>query len=112
MKEAEDRIQANCYKWFYNTYPEYRGLLCYNLNNSDNAIQGNKNKAMGLQPGRSDMVLYIKGRAYMIEFKTPTGRQQTIQKDWMLKVMANGFEYHIVRDLEYFKQLIRSICTQ
>lgn len=109
--KAEDRIQAECNMWFTQNYPQYRGLLCYNLNNSANAIQGNKNKAMGLQAGRADMVFYFKGRAFMLEFKTPTGTQQKVQKEWMLQVMKNGFEYHIIRDLETFKNTINSICT-
>ena len=25
--KSENRIQQECYMWFHNTYPEYRGLL-------------------------------------------------------------------------------------
>ena len=119
MEIKEDRLQAECYTWFHNTYPTLRGLLCYNLNNAvpcscpkgkrSATIQGNKNKAMGIQKGRSDMVFYYKSRAFMIELKIDNGKQSQAQKDWMLRVLSNGFEYHIIRDLETFKELIKQI---
>lgn len=112
MDQNEDRIQAECFTWFHNTYPELRGLLCYNLNNSANKIQGNKNKAMGLQPGRADFTFYYKGSAYFIEMKTPKGRQQEIQKKWMIQVLSHKFPYYLIRSLEDFQKLIQEICTR
>jgi hypothetical protein len=106
---SESKIQGDCYTWFHNTYPSLRGLLCYNLNNSKNKIDGNLNKAMGLQKGRSDMVLYYHSRAYMLEFKTPHGNQSHEQLEWMGKVEREGFEYHIIRSLSEFQFLIKSI---
>lgn len=112
MVEAEERLQAQGYMWFHNTYPHFRGLLCYNHNNSRNAIEGAKNKAMGLQRGRSDMVLYLKGRAYMIEWKTEHGKQHGKQKEWQTTVEAQGFSYYIVRSVEEFKQIITVLCSK
>jgi len=109
FSSSEERIQASCYTWFHNTFPDYRGLLCYNLNNSANAIQGNKNKAMGVQAGRADFTFYFKGRAYFIEMKTPKGKQQEVQKNWMIQMLNHGFEYHIIRTKEDFKTLINNI---
>jgi hypothetical protein len=71
--DSESKLQTDCYVWFHNTYPKLRGLLCYNLNNSRNKIDGAKNKALGLIAGRSDMVLYRDGVATMIEFKIRDG---------------------------------------
>ena len=107
--EAEERIQTACYVYFHNTFPEHRGLLCYNLNNSKNKIDGARNKAMGIQKGRSDLVLYWQGRAVMIEMKTPTGEQSPEQIEWQAKVEAQGFPYYIVRSLPEFQELIFSI---
>ena len=90
MNDSEERIQQQMFMWFHNTYPELRGLLCYNLNNSKNKIDGNKNKSLGLQAGRSDMVLYYQGKAVMIELKTPTGKQQPIQKKWEETIKNKG----------------------
>lgn len=105
-KQSEDKIQSDCYVWFHNTYPELRGLLCYNLNNSKNKIDGARNKAKGLIAGRSDMVLYYQSNAFMIEFKTSDGSQSAGQKEWESLVRNQGFQYHIVRSLEEFQMLI------
>ena len=109
---TEIQIQAACYLWFHNEFPSDRGLLCYNLGNSKNAIDGNKNKALGLQAGRSDLVYYFAGRANMIEIKDATGRQSEKQKEWQRLVEANGFKYHICRSLEEFKAIIEHIRTE
>lgn len=107
--EAEERIQTACYVYFHNTFPEYRGLLCYNLNNSKNKIDGARNKAMGIQKGRSDLVLYWQANAYHIEMKTPTGEQSPEQIEWQRKVEEQGFEYFLVRSLSEFQKIILTI---
>lgn len=109
MKELEERIQEECYLWFHNGFPKYRGLLCYNLNNSANRIQGTKNKAMGLQAGRSDMVFYFDSKAHMIEFKTEDGEQSPNQEKWEALIRSQGFDYHIVRSKQEFVYLISKI---
>jgi len=106
MNKAEDRIQQEIVQWFNNTYPSLRGLLCYNLNNSQNAIDGNRNKMKGLIAGRSDLVLYYAGRAYMIELKTLKGRQADEQKVWQKLIESHGFMYFIIKDLKEFQQLV------
>ena len=104
--QSEIKLQSSCFLWHWNTYPNERGLLCYNLNNSANKIQGNQNKALGLIKGRSDMVYYKNGKAIMIEFKTETGTQKPEQKYWEEIITKQGFEYHIIRSFEQFQQLI------
>lgn len=106
---TEARLQYECYSWFHNSYPNLRGLLCYNLSNSRNRIEGNKNKAMGLQPGRSDMVLYYKAMAYHIELKLSTGYQSKEQKEWEALLVSHGFYYSIARSLQEFQTLIKMI---
>lgn len=106
---SEDKIHQDCFVWFHNTYPHLRGLLCYNLNNSRNRIDGARNKAKGLQPGRSDLVFYYSGTAYMIEMKTPDGSQEPAQKVWEAKVREQGFNYYICRSLSEFQSIILAI---
>ena len=106
IKESEDKLHQDCYVWFHNLHPNLRGLLCYNLNNSKNRIDGARNKAKGLIAGRSDMVLYYQSTAIMIEFKTSDGSQSVGQKEWAALVRSQGFQYHIVRSLEEFQRLI------
>lgn len=106
---SEDRLQYDCYTWFHSEFPELRGLLCYNLNNSRNKIQAMMDKGKGLQKGRADMVFYYKGVATMIEFKTPTGTQEPDQRIWQTKIEAAGFKYYLIKTLEDFQQIIRKI---
>jgi len=106
--QTEIQLHSSCFQWHWNNFPNERGLLCYNLNNSANKIQGNQNKSLGLIKGRSDMVYYKNGKALMIEFKTEDGIQSNEQKQWQKIITENGFEYHIIRDLTQFKNLIHA----
>lgn len=110
MIETESRIHQNCYVDFHNTFPTLRGLLCYNLNNSKNKIDGARNKSLGLQAGRSDMVLYLNGQAIMIEFKNKEGQQSKLQKQWQELLESNGFTYFIIRSLDEFQEKIYPLC--
>lgn len=109
QEQTEDRLQQSCFMWFHNTYPALRGLLCYNLNNSANAIAGARDKSMGLQAGRSDMVLYYQCHAYMIEFKTDAGKQSKGQIEWQAAIERQGFTYVIIRTLDEFKVCISNM---
>lgn len=106
---SESRLQANCYTWFHNTYAQYRGLLCCNLNNSASRVSGSINKAMGVQKGRADMVLYFRGNAYHIEFKLPGAKQSLAQVEWQRVIECHGFRYHLIQSLEAFQELITKI---
>ena len=102
MKLSEVKIQAQIFQYHWNNYPEERGLLCYNLNNSANKIQGSQNKAIGLIKGRSDMVYYNNGTAIMIELKNDTGKQSKEQLLWQTTIEKAGFKYLIMRSLQDF----------
>lgn len=105
--QSEIKLQSECFIFHWNNYTSERGLLCYNLNNSANKIQGNQNKALGLIKGRCDMVLYKNGKATMLEFKTEEGKQSKEQKEWQNLIELQGFDYHIIRSLEDFKKIIQ-----
>jgi hypothetical protein len=106
---SEERIQQEIVMWFNNCYQGYRGLLCYNLNNSVGGYRGKVNKFLGLVKGRSDLVFYWNGRAYHIELKTATGQQKPEQKEWQSLVERYGFRYYLIRSPEDGKKLIDSI---
>jgi hypothetical protein len=106
---SESKIQSDSYLWFHGTYPDLRGLLCYNLNNSRSKIQAMTDRALGLQPGRSDLVLYYKGIAYMLEAKTEKGTQQPNQKVWEAKIKKQGFSYQIFKSKDEFISIILAI---
>ena len=112
MCQSEDKFQSDCYLWFHETFPQYRGLLCYNLNNSRNKIRASTDKAMGLQKGRADMVFYFNKKAYHIELKVNGGTQSQDQKKWQKVIEEAGFQYYIINDsLQDFKDFINGIIT-
>ena len=107
--KSEARIQQEIVMFFNNEYPELRGCLCYNNNNSVGGLRGKLNKFLGVVKGRSDMVLYYKSFSVMIELKTEKGRQSDHQRDWQYLMKQQGFEYYIIRSLDEFKELITKI---
>jgi len=109
MDKNEGRIHQDCYVWFHNSFPELRGLLCYNLNNSRNGIAGARNRAKGVQAGRADFVLYWDSSAVMIEIKDGSGRRSAEQRAWQKVVESHGFQYSLCRTLEEFKEVVLGI---
>lgn len=107
--KSESRIQQEIVIHFNNTYPNLRGCLCYNNNNSVGGYRGKVNKFLGIIKGRSDMVLYYQSKAFMIELKTEEGRQRKDQAEWEATMKIQGFEYYVIRSLEEFINLIEVI---
>lgn len=104
---SEAQIQAACVTWLWNTYPQTRGLFFAVNNNSEHVARAMNRKAVGLVAGVSDTIFLWRGKALLIEFKTPTGRQSAKQKEWQERAEAQGFRYYIVRSLEDFQDLIK-----
>lgn len=107
--KSEQQLQVQCYTWFHNSFSELRGLLNCNNNNSENVIKGLQNKALGVQNGRSDMVLYYQGRSTHIELKNGSNKQTQNQKKWQELIESQGFDYHVVNSFDNFKELILKI---
>lgn len=110
--KTEEGLQGAGYRWFHNTYPELRGLLFAVPNGGNrNKREAARMRGTGIVPGVSDMLFLYRGRTYAIEFKNPggTGRQSPAQVNWERLVRSQGFEYYLVDNLDYFKQIIESI---
>jgi hypothetical protein len=103
---TEQRLQQEVFMYFHNHYPKHRGLFFRIKNEGTSKISGAIGKATGIVPGVSDMVLLVPpGKTLFLEFKTDTGRQSPAQREWEKTVTTAGFEYHIIRSLDRFKQL-------
>ena len=107
--KSELQIQAEAFQWFHNSFPAERGLLHANNNNSQNAIKGNQNKALGIVAGVSDMEYFKAGKMYFLEFKTEDGTQSAVQKRFQKVVEAEGATYLIIRSFEQFQEFIQSV---
>lgn len=104
---GENRLQSQCFLWFWNNYPEHRQMLFHVQNKARNAIEGNKFKAMGVVPGVSDLILILPAaRIIFIEMKVGEGRQSPHQVSFQDKVTKRGHSYVIIRTFEEFKSLI------
>lgn len=101
-------IQAKCFQWHWNTYPNERQTLFHVQNKAKNAIEGSKFKAMGVVKGVSDFVLLLYKEVVFIEMKED-GDQKPEQLSFQLKVEARGHRYFICRSFDEFKELIISL---
>ena len=115
----EGRIQAECFAWFWNTYPQYRKLLFHVPNENDradsNIIQGAIRKSLGVVSGVADLLLLVASGGYhglCIEMKDEKGRQKPAQAEWQTIIEAQGYRYVICRSLEQFKIIIHEYLCQ
>lgn len=107
---TEDRLQQECFRWWNNTYPMYRGLLFHVPNGgSRNAREGAKFKTMGVVKGVSDFIFLWSGDAFFIELKVKGGCQSQDQKHWEALVKGERFDYFVVWNFTDFKDLITKI---
>lgn len=111
---SEGKIQASCYQYFWNTYPQYRGLYFAvpNENNrsDSNAITGSIRRSMGVFHGVSDTLLLVPSGPYhglAIEYKDEHGRQSPHQVYWQKLVENQGYKYCLCRSLAQFKEIIK-----
>lgn len=108
---TEEKMQADCHQWHWNTYPNERRML-FHVQQSmfGNAYRGSINKAIGVVKGPSDLIWVLhQGVTVYIELKLPNGTQQPEQKDFEQKVTARGHIYVIIRSFTGFKHLIGGI---
>lgn len=110
-KQNEARLQAQCFQWCWNTFPQTRRLLFHveNERSDGNKIDGARRVAMGLVAGVSDLILLIPRGEYhglCIEMKTLTGSQKEKQKTWQMLVESQGYKYCLCRSLAQFQQII------
>ena len=112
-RSNEGRIQAECFQWFHNSFPQYRGLLFHVPNENDradsNPIQGAIRKSLGVWPGVSDLLFLLARGGYhglCIEMKDEHGAQRPAQKEWQSVVERQGYRYEICRSLAQFQELI------
>lgn len=107
---SEDRLQQECYMWFWNTYPDLRGLLFAVPNGGYRTPQeAKKFKLTGVVSGVSDMLFMHNEKTYCFELKTQKGYQSAKQTKWQQTIEKQGFNYFIIRDLTVFQSLIKNI---
>ena len=110
QQETEGRIQAECFQWFNNNFPNLRGLM-YHVPNGGlmKGSTGNRLKAMGVVAGVPDLEFHFWKRTFFLECKTPTGRVSKEQVKIHSILDDHGFRVFVFRSLEDFKNIIWAI---
>jgi hypothetical protein len=110
VQQKEERIQADAFQWFHNTFPNLRGLMYHVPNGGQmSGARGNKLKAMGVVSGIPDLEFHFWKRTFFLECKTPTGTLQENQKNIHTILHEHGFRVFVFRSLKEFQDLIYAI---
>lgn len=110
MEQKEDRIQAECVKWFIDQFPKLRKSLIHVPNGEKrDKITANKLKAMGVVAGVNDLIFVFRGRVHWIEMKKPTGKPSPKQKQFHSHLASQLFKTYVIDNVQDFKSLITSL---
>lgn len=105
---TETQLQAACFQWAHNTFPQIRGLLFSVPNGGTrNKIEAMTLKATGLISGIPDMILIHPLTAF--EFKSETGRLSPNQEKIIELWREKGIPVYIIKSFEDFKLSIKKI---
>jgi hypothetical protein len=113
--ESEDKIQASCFEWLWNTHPRTRRLFfSIPLGGLRTPSEAARLQATGAVKGTPDTLLAIPGSinrvfytALFIEFKTPDGKVTPEQAKCHEILQSAGNGVIIIRSLVDFQNLIR-----
>lgn len=123
--KSEDQLQAFCWQWAWNQYPEARRLLWAVPNGGDrDEITAAKLKATGVLSGVHDVHFFWKGKFTTFEFKYGNndltrdglvkgrgGRMRRVygQLEWGQKIQEHGGTWYKIKTFIEFKQIFESI---
>jgi len=103
---TEAQIQAACFLWAWNTFPEFRGMF-FSIPNGGwrNPAERALQMATGLVPGVWDMILFGPGGLVtFVEFKVPGGRLSKEQEQFRAAVGTRA-RWEVITDLESWQSL-------
>lgn len=100
---SEAALQQRIFMHHWNTYPDERGLLYHNNNNSHSRKKGAIMKGQGVVAGVADLTYLYEGKAYFLELKLPGQKQKPKQTEWQAIVEDEGFQYFIIRSIADFE---------
>lgn len=108
MDKSEAKTQQEIVRYFRNNYClAFHKPQCsiFSVPNERNGVQiMQKLKQTGLLSGVSDLIVLREGKVDFVEVKNAKGVQSERQKKFETMVKALGFDYHLVRSLEQFKE--------
>lgn len=109
---TESKLQQDIFNWYQNNYclkfHEPRGMI-FSIPNGGtrNKLEAMTLKSTGLLAGASDLIVILpSGKILFIELKTEKGIQSDAQKEFEERIKTLGFQYHLIRSLDEFKNTI------
>lgn len=110
MEMSEDKLQAEFFKWVWNTYPNLRKRM-WSVPNGGyrNKLEALKLKATGMIAGVWDLHLFYQGQFHIIETKVGRGRLSSEQIEWKEVMESEGAISHVYYTLDEGKAIIHEI---
>lgn len=100
---TEHTLQLECISYFRNHFERYgKGVVIPVLNEL-----ASKRKDLVICLGCSDLILVMNNRVIFCELKVGYNQQQQNQKDFEKVVNRLGYEYHLIRSLNEFKNILQ-----
>lgn len=99
---TEHTLQLICIAEFKNQYERHGNGIIIPVPNELAA----KRKDITICIGCSDTILIFRDRVVFAEFKVGENYQLPSQKDFEQRITALGYEYHIIRSLTQFKEIL------
>ena len=116
--ETEDRFQAACHTWLWNTYQQTRRCF-FHVANELQKMKGESTKAYmirlakhlakGAVPGTHDNIFIWAGKVYTIELKLPNGTISDEQIAFAEAVREQGAIVYYCWTMEQFQKTIKKI---
>lgn len=110
VENDETCLQMHCKQWLDKSGIWSRLLIFHVANERKGGIGAIIHfKRMGVRNGVADWLAFLPGRAIAIELKDDEGDQSADQIKFEHGWKACGNEYHVVRTLEHFQQIINAL---
>lgn len=107
---TEDQLQQNCVIAFKNNYQIKELGLIFAVPNGGtrNILEAKKLKLTGQLAGVADLVVLLHKKTIFFEMKAEKGVQSEVQKIFESNVKKLGFEYHIIKSVEQFLNILEN----
>lgn len=130
---GHDQLQAKCFKYVWNTYPELRQLMWHTPNElpldtsilgvikkfghevvstvknhitKQHNIQLSRRSAIGVVKGIVDLVMFNNGKLHTFDIKLGADKLSKEQISFIERVKSNGGTYDTIEDFDSFKTII------
>lgn len=70
-------------------------------------IRARSDMASTIQKGAPDFTIFHKGRVFLVECKSKTGKLRPEQIGWAMLAEVNQFKVHVVRSMSEFLEIVK-----